>query len=127
MRYFTISRNKIESIGCLKNFKQGSILFEEGKHPNKVYYILKGHTGLFKPFYPQPALLCNVDPFNLLGLKDLLLKTPHHHTALANEDSQILEINGEAFINWLKDQPQERTRILQKLGKALASQWPAFE
>jgi len=51
-----------------------------------------------------------------------MLKPPHDHTPLANEDSQILEINGKAFINWLKDQPEERTRLLQKLRKALAGQ-----
>lgn len=122
-----MSRDKIENIGCLKNYKQGSILFEEGKPPKKVYYIINGHTGLFKPFYPRPSLLCTVDPNNLLGLKDLMLESPYDHTAFANEDSQILEIDGEAFINWLKTRPQERTLILQKLSETLVRQWPAFE
>ena len=110
----------LENGAILRKYKKGQSIFYEGDKAMYYYQIAEGSIKMVsvndngKEF--MQGLFKAGDSF---GEPVLLIDEPYPATAVANEDSVILKLNKDIFLNILKENPDIHFRFSQVLAKRI--------
>jgi CRP-like cAMP-binding protein/FixJ family two-component response regulator len=102
----------------INKYKKKQLVFTEGNHPNRLYYVIKGKVKAFKRNEDGKELVTDLfSPGDFLGYVALLEGTVYKDTAQAMEDSELAIIPKEDFdelVNNNKEVAQKFIRLLAK-------------
>jgi CRP/FNR family transcriptional regulator, cyclic AMP receptor protein len=91
LRNFTADRN-------INKFKKKQVIYTEGNHPNRLYYVLKGKVKTYKTNDDGKELVTELfSPGDFLGHIALLGETVYKDTAEAMEETELAIIPKEDF------------------------------
>jgi len=111
LRSFTEERN-------INKYKKKQLIYSEGNHPNRLYYVLKGKIKAYKTNEDGKELVTELfSPGDFLGHIALLEGTAYKDTAGALEETELAVIPKEDFeelINNNKEVAQKFIRLLAK-------------
>jgi CRP-like cAMP-binding protein len=88
------------------SYKAGENIFCEGCEADKLYILLEGYVSLWMKLTSRPEnlVLGAINKFGQSFGWSVLIKAAHYTaSADAKEDSNMLEINGEDFRNFLEE------------------------
>lgn len=95
------SSNTLETITQDRNiskFKKKQVIYSEGNHPGRLYYVVKGKVKACKTNDDGKELVTSLfSPGDFLGYIALLEETPYTDTAVALEETELAEIPREDF------------------------------
>jgi CRP-like cAMP-binding protein/CheY-like chemotaxis protein len=111
MKLLTEDRN-------INNYKKKQIVYSEGNHPNRLYYVLKGKVKTYKSNDNGKELVTELFlPGDFLGYVAMLENTVYKDSAEAMEETELAIIPREDFdqlINNNKEVAQKFIRLLAK-------------
>jgi len=111
LHFFTEDRN-------INQYKKKQIIYSEGNHPNRLYYVLKGKVRAYKTNEDGKELVTDLYcPGDFLGYIALLEEACYKDTAKAMEETELAVIPAEEFnelINNNKEVAQKFIRLLAK-------------
>ena len=111
MKLLTEGRN-------INNYKKKQIIYSEGNHPNRLYYVLKGKVKTYKSNDNGKELVTELFlPGDFLGYVAMLENTVYKDSAEAMEETELAIIPREDFdqlINNNKEVAQKFIRLLAK-------------
>ena len=100
------------------NYKKKQLIYSEGNHPNRLYYIQKGKVKTFKSNEDGKEL--TVGLFNegeFLGYTALLEETVYKESAEAIEDTEIAIIPKEEFDKLIHNNQEAALKFIKLLAK----------
>ncbi len=122
-------KNVLQSLTEGRNvnrYKKKQLVYSEGNHPNRLYYILKGKVKAYKTNEDGKELVIDLfSPGDFLGHIALLEETTYKDTAEAMQETELAVIPKEDFeelINNNKEVAQKFIRLLAKNVSAKESQ-----
>lgn len=93
--------NTLETITQDRNiskFKKKQVIYSEGNHPGRLYYVVKGKVKAYKTNDDGKELVTSLfSPGDFLGYIALLEETTYTDTAVALEETELAEIPKEDF------------------------------
>ena len=102
----------------INNYKKKQIVYSEGNHPNRLYYVLKGKVKTYKSNDNGKELVTELFlPGDFLGYVAMLEDTVYKDSAAALEETELAIIPREDFdqlINNNKEVAQKFIRLLAK-------------
>jgi CRP-like cAMP-binding protein len=102
----------IAKIAKFKRFAKGDMLFESGQTRTTFYVLLSGQAHIYRLFNDEIQTLAILDQYNFAvesALSDPSQK--HDHNCEITEPSDMLEINGQDFLNLANDYPQVTIKV----------------
>lgn len=100
----------------IKVYQKSGILFEEGDHPQGVYFISKGTAKLSKTgAYKKDQILRFCKEGDILGYRSLLCGEEFGATAEAMEEMEIIFVPSNIFLEMLEADPKLSYAMLQKI------------
>jgi CRP/FNR family cyclic AMP-dependent transcriptional regulator len=119
------SKNTLLSITEDRNinkYKKKQIIYSEGNHPNRLYYILKGKVKAFKTNDDGKELVTDLFcPGDFLGYIALLEETAYKDTAEALEETELALIPKEDFDDLLNKNAEIAKKFIQLLAKNISA------
>jgi CheY-like chemotaxis protein len=90
--------NEFASDRNINHYKRKSVIYSEGNHPNRLFYVKKGKVKLYKSNEDGKDLTVGLfGEGDYFGYLSLLENSVYHETAEAMEDSEIAMIPREEF------------------------------
>jgi len=113
---------KLSSLFREKVFKGGDIVFDEDSIGNSMMVITSGEVRVSQKSDPdnEEALIV-LKKGDLFGEMGLLEDLPRSATVIAHTNVVILEIEREAFLEFLNNECEAGVKILIKLSRILSS------
>ncbi len=99
----------------LRRFSPGEVIFHEGDLGNEMYIIQAGQVEILRLSNKGPQRLALLDRGDFFGEMSILDELPRTATAAAVSDARVVEINGAAFDQMLRANPEIAIRIMRKL------------
>jgi CRP-like cAMP-binding protein/CheY-like chemotaxis protein len=97
-------------------YKKKQIIYSEGNHPNRLFYVKKGKVKLFKTNDDGKDLTISLyGEGEYFGYLALLENSTYRETAEALEDSEVCLIPREEFDELIKENPIIMKKMLQIL------------
>ncbi|MBS1510301.1 MAG: response regulator [Bacteroidetes bacterium] len=113
--HFTEGRN-------INKYKKKQLIYAEGNHPNRLYYLIKGKAKAYKTNDDGKELVTELfSPGEFIGYIALLEGTNYKDSAKALEDTEIAVIPKEDFDDLLNNNPGVMKKFLQLLAKNISS------
>jgi len=111
---FTEDRN-------VNRYKKKQIIYSEGNHPNRLYYVLKGKIKAYKTNEDGKQLITELFcPGDFLGHIALLGGTVYKDTTEALEETELAIIPKEDFDELVNNSTQVAQKFIQLLAKNIA-------
>jgi CRP-like cAMP-binding protein len=105
----------------INRYKKKQIIYSEGNHPVRLYYILKGKVKTFVTNTDGKELVTDLySSGDFLGHIALLEGTVYRDTAEALEETELAVIPKEDFDNMINRNSQVAKRIIQILAKNIS-------
>ena len=105
----------------INTYKKKQVIYSEGNHPNRLYYILKGKVKAYKINEDGKELVTDLfDAGDFLGYVALMEEAPYKDTAKAIEDTEVSVIPKEDFDELVNKNPQVMKRFVQLLAKNIS-------
>ncbi|MGZ8559201.1 MAG: response regulator [Chitinophagaceae bacterium] len=102
-------------------YKKKQLIFSEGNHPNRLYYVLKGKVKAFKTNEDGKELVTELFcPGDFLGHIALLEGTAYKDTAVALEDTELAVIPKEDFDELVTKNAEVAKKFIQLLAKNIS-------
>ncbi|MBL0153551.1 MAG: response regulator [Chitinophagaceae bacterium] len=102
----------------INKFRKKQIIYSEGNHPNKLYYILKGKVKVYKTNDEGKELVTDLySPGDFLGHVALLEGTVYKDTAETLEETELAVIPKEDFDELLNSNPNVARKFIKLLAK----------
>jgi CRP-like cAMP-binding protein len=102
----------------INKYKKKQIIYTEGNHPNRLYYILKGKVKALKVNESGKELVTDLYcPGDFLGHIALLEGTVYKDTAEALEETELAVIPKENFDELVNNNPDVAKKFIQLLAK----------
>lgn len=105
----------------VNHYKKKQVIYSEGNHPNRLYYIIKGKVKTFKTHDDGKDLVtdlfCEGD---FVGYIPLLEGTVYRDTAEALEETELSIIPKEDFEELLNKNPEVSKKFIQLLANNIA-------
>lgn len=102
----------------VNKYKKKQVVYSEGNHPGRLYYILKGKVKTFKTNDDGKELTIGLyNEGDFLGYIPLLENEPYKETAEAMEDSELAIIPRTDFEELLSNNKDVAQRIIRLLAK----------
>jgi len=99
-------------------YKKKQLVYSEGNHPNRLFYIVKGKVKAFKTNEDGKELVTELySPGEFLGYVALLEGTTYRDTAQAMEDSELAVIPKEDFDGLMNDNKEVIQQFIRLLAK----------
>jgi len=99
-------------------YKRKQIIYSEGNHPNRVYYIIKGKVKAFKTNEGGKELITDLyNTGDFLGHVALLEGGTYKETAVALEETELAIIPKDDFNELLHKNTEAANSIIQLLAK----------
>jgi len=107
--------------GNVNKYKRKQIVYSEGNHPNRLYYVIKGKVKTFKTNDDGKELVTELfSPGDFLGYIALLERTIYHDTAEALEETELAIIEKEDFDELINRNMSVAKKFLQLLAKNIS-------
>ncbi len=105
----------------VNKFKKKQIIYSEGNHPNRLYFVLKGKVKVYKTNEDGKELVTDLfSPGDFLGHIALLEGTVYNDTAVALEDTELAVIPKEDFDELVNTNPEVAHKFIQLLAKNIS-------
>lgn len=103
--------------------KQGEFIFREGEKADKLHFLLKGSVALRVKLTSRPdsvTVSFVSTPYQSFGWSGVV--APHHYTSSAecDEDSSLLIIPADAFMNILEKNPEHGFTVMKRIAEIIA-------
>ena len=111
-----LTKGKTEQV-----YKKGEIIFREGAYPFGIFYIAKGRAKKYKvDQFGREQIIYIANTGELIGYHAILSEDRYPDSAAALEESNIVFIPAEAFLNTLGQSPVLNGRLLKTLSHEFA-------
>ncbi len=105
----------------ITKYKKKQVVYLEGNHPNKLYYVVRGKIKAYKGNEEGKELVTDLyHPGDFLGYVALLEGGVYHDTAEAMEASELAVIPKEDFEGILHQHPEITRTFIQMLARNIA-------
>jgi len=102
----------------VNKFKKKQLVYSEGNHPHRLYYVVKGKIKAYKTNEEGKELVTELySTGDYLGYIALLEGTPYKDSAEALEDSELALISKEDFENLINKNRQVSHKFIQMLAR----------
>lgn len=106
----------------INRFKKKQLIFSEGNHPNRLYYIISGKIKAYKTNEDGKELVTELfSPGDFVGHIALLEGTVYKDSAEALEESELAVIPKEDFDELLNNNPEVARKFIQMLAKNISA------
>jgi len=111
LKYLIENRN-------VNTYRKKQIIYSQGNHPNRLYYVIKGKVKTFRIHDDGKQLVTELySPGDFLGYIALLEETVYKDTAEALEETELAVIPKEEFEELLNKNPEVTKKFIQLLAK----------
>lgn len=121
----SLNKNVLESFTEGRNintFKKKQIIYSEGNHPNRLYYVVKGKVKTYRTNDDGKELITELYiAGDFLGYVALLEQSVYKDTAEALEETQLAVIPKEDFEELLNKNSQVTQKFIRLLAKNVSS------
>ena len=102
----------------INRYKKKQIIYSEGNHPNRIYYVVKGKVKAYKSNEYGKELVTELyKPGDFMGLVAVLENSVYKKNTEAMEDTELAVIPREDFMELINNYPQALKRFIQLLAK----------
>jgi CRP-like cAMP-binding protein len=112
---------KVQAVGKVVPYTKGMVLFREGDVGEALYVVLDGSVRISKSV---PKLgeqtIAFVEQGSFFGEMSLLDDFPRSATAVAQQDSTVLFVDRQAFLDLVENQPTIGRKILWSFCRTLS-------
>ena len=108
-----MSRNPLQNFTV--RFKQGDPVFVEGEKGRTMYIVQSGLVHLYQQVHGDRQVLGTLEKGDFFGEMSILEGLPRTVSALAAEDSELIEINHAVFDKMIRANIEIAVRMLRKL------------
>lgn len=114
---------EIAAISAEAEYKKGEFIFREGEKADKLHFLINGSVALLVNLTSRPESVTVSfisTPFQSFGWSGVV--PPHHYTSSAkcDEDTDVLMISAEPFMNLLEKNPEAGFKIMQRVTVIIA-------
>jgi CRP-like cAMP-binding protein len=102
-----------------RDFKAGSVLFEEGQPGDYMYVVQSGEVEIRRQVGETERVLAVLVPGDFLGEMAILNARPRSATAVVRSNARLLVIEGKTFEAMLRARPEIALRIIKALALRL--------
>lgn len=121
----SLGANALEALAKDRNtnkFKKKQVIYSEGNHPNRLYYVLKGKVKAYKVNDDGKELVTSLfSPGDFLGHIALLEEKPYTDTAVALEETELAEIPKEDFEELIYNNREIAQKFIRMLAKNISA------
>jgi CRP-like cAMP-binding protein/AmiR/NasT family two-component response regulator len=114
-------RDVLENFAADRNtdhYKKKQIIYTEGNHPSRLFYLIKGKVKTFKTNEDGKELTVGLfSEGDFMGYTALLEGTIYKETAQAIEDSEVATIPKEEFDDLINNNPLAAHKFIKLLAK----------
>jgi CRP/FNR family transcriptional regulator, cyclic AMP receptor protein len=110
-------KNDESSLG--KDYKDGSIIFEENSVGKEMYIIISGKVKIIKKKGEVETILATLEEGEFFGEMSLFDNNPRSATVKAIGNIKLLEINQKNFLKKISKDPSLAFRILEKMSQRI--------
>jgi len=89
-----------------KIFKKGEKIIEEGTYGKEMFVVVSGKLNVYKTINQEKIKLSELKADDFFGEMSLFLPVPRTATVEAIEDSEILIIKKDDFIEMIRERPE---------------------
>lgn len=101
---------------AVNRYKKKQLIFSEGNHPNRLYYVIKGKIKAFKTNdYGKELVTELFRPGDFLGHVAILENSVYKRNAEAMEDTELAVIPREDFMDLINNHPHALRKFVQLL------------
>jgi CRP-like cAMP-binding protein len=105
----------------INKYKKKQIIYTEGNHPNRLYFVIKGKVKTYKTNDDGKELVTELyRPGDFIGHIALLEETVYQDTAAAIEDTELAVIPKEDFDELIYKTPDVAKKFMQLLAKNIS-------
>lgn len=110
--------NNLKEGRNVNRYKKKQLVYTEGNHPSRLYYVLKGKVKTFKRNDDGKELVMELyGPGDFLGYVALLESSPYKDTAEAMEETELAIIPREEFDSLLNRNVEVARKFIQLLAR----------
>ena len=102
-----------------RDFKAGTVLFEEGQVGDFMYVVASGAVEIRRKVGDTDRVLAVLPPGDFFGEMAILNSRPRSATAVVRVDSRLVVIEGNTFEAMLRARPEIALRIIKALALRL--------
>ena len=104
----------------MKEYKQGTVIFNQGDPGDCMYDIFSGRVGVYVGYNtPNEKLLTELKAGEFFGEMGLLEKAPRSATVVALEDTLAYVVSERDFNEYFMKQPEKALLIMRQLSQRL--------
>lgn len=114
---------RLASLGVIRRFRRGTYLFHQGDDAPDVYFLVSGRveiSSLTSDGHRQLHTTLDVPQF--FGELGVLGDQPRSAAALALDESEVWRADGDAFLDFLTEEPTAARALLRALARQVLSQ-----
>jgi CRP/FNR family cyclic AMP-dependent transcriptional regulator len=105
----------------INHYKKKQVIYSEGNHPNRLYYVLKGKVKTYKTNEDGKELVTELySPGDFVGHIALLEMNRYKDTAEALEETELAVIPKEDFDKLISTNPEIIKKFMQLLAKNIS-------
>jgi CRP-like cAMP-binding protein len=104
-----------------RDFKAGTVLFEEGQPGDFMYVVASGDVEIRRKVGETERVLAVIQPGDFFGEMAILNSRPRSATAVVRVPSRLIVIEGKTFEAMLRARPEIAMRIIKALAMRLES------
>lgn len=102
------------------SFKKGEIIFRQGAAATEMYTIKEGRVNIYFAYgTPNEKMLTILEEGKYFGEMAIVNNLPHSATAVAAEETLLLAIDKEEFLQFVVVQPEMALEIMQNTSERL--------
>lgn len=106
----------------INKYKRRQLIYTEGNHPNRLYYVVKGKIRTYKSNDNGKELVTDLySPGDFLGHIALLEGEPYKETAEAMENSELAIIPREDFDELINNNHEVARKFIQLLARNITA------
>ena len=102
-----------------KTFADGEYIFREGESAAYAYVIKSGTVEITKHSTAGEQVLAELEAPTIFGEMALIDGNPRSAGARANTNAVVTEVTAEAFVKYLKQNPESAVRIMKNISNNL--------
>lgn len=105
----------------INHYKKKQLIYTEGNHPNRLYYVIKGKVKAYKTNEDGKELVTDLfSPGDFVGHIALLEGAPYKDTVETMEESELAVIPKEDFDDLLNKSPEVVKKFIQLLARNIS-------
>jgi len=117
-----IQRSQIERIGIIRHYTSGEIIFYEGDESHYFHFLLNGEVNVFKVTATHETMLIHrFHAPSLIAEVATLKQIPYPASCEATQDSTILKISRNPFLELLKNDPSLSIALISSLTQKIGA------